>query len=227
MRPFCAFFIFAWFAAPAIASPCETIEAERNSYVVCAFDARDASIRLFLRDGNGEIYGGFSNLVASLQSRGENLIFAMNAGMYGEDRLPVGLYVEAGKTAHAANTHPGRGNFHMKPNGVFWVDGARAGVTETSRFLKQGVHPVLRHAIRADAGYRRTHQSAYPRQRHVGKDQKRRLRCGRTHRALRDFEWAGDLSRICASFSRTAAMSRRSVSRRLRLVALCALCLAA
>lgn len=140
MRPFCAFFIFAWFAAPAIASPCETIEVERNSYVVCAFDARDASIRLFLRDGNGEIYGGFSALVASLQSRGENLVFAMNAGMYGEDRLPVGLYIEAGKTAHAANTHPGRGNFHMKPNGVFWVDGARAGVTETSRFLKQGVH---------------------------------------------------------------------------------------
>jgi uncharacterized protein YigE (DUF2233 family) len=24
---------------------------------------------------------------------------------------------------------------------VFWVDGVRAGVTETSRFLKQGLHP--------------------------------------------------------------------------------------
>jgi uncharacterized protein YigE (DUF2233 family) len=30
----------------------------------------------------------------------------------------------------------------MKPNGVFWVEGARAGVTETARFLKARVRPA-------------------------------------------------------------------------------------
>jgi uncharacterized protein YigE (DUF2233 family) len=131
------------FAAPAFAAtPCETIDEAGNSYAVCSFDTREASIRLFLHDANGEIYGSFSRLASALAGQGDELAFAMNAGMYGEDRSPVGLYVEAGKTLHPANTHAGHGNFHMKPNGVFWVDGARAGVSETSHFLKQGLRPA-------------------------------------------------------------------------------------
>ncbi len=44
--------------------------------------------------------------------------------------------------SHAANTANGAGNFHLKPNGVFWIDGGRAGVTETARFLRLGVRPA-------------------------------------------------------------------------------------
>jgi uncharacterized protein YigE (DUF2233 family) len=127
-------------AAPAAA--CADEQDLGVSYTVCVFDARKAGIRLFLRDGKGEIYGGFSRLADDLSARGERLVFAMNAGMYAEDHTPVGLYVEEGKSAHPANTAPGHGNFHMKPNGVFWVDGGRAGVTETGRFLKMRAHPA-------------------------------------------------------------------------------------
>jgi uncharacterized protein YigE (DUF2233 family) len=142
MRAFCALAIFVWFASPALAVPCETIDDAGKSYVVCTFDARKAAIRLFMRDDKGDVYGSFAKLDSALQSRGETLIFAMNAGMYDEDNVPVGLYVEAGKSLHPANTRSGKGNFHMKPNGVFWVDGARAGVTETARFLKRGLRPA-------------------------------------------------------------------------------------
>jgi uncharacterized protein YigE (DUF2233 family) len=124
------------------AEPCAEIAEGGASYTVCEFDARHASIRLFLRDGDNETYGAFSRLAADLSGKGERLVFAMNAGMYSEDFSPIGLYVEQGKTAHAANTANGAGNFHMKPNGVFWVDGARAGVTETGRFLNSRAHPV-------------------------------------------------------------------------------------
>lgn len=65
----------------------------------------------------------------------------MNAGMYDQDHFPIGLYVENGRTEKSANTRSGSGNFHMKPNGVFWVEGGRAGVTETARFLKQRIRP--------------------------------------------------------------------------------------
>jgi uncharacterized protein YigE (DUF2233 family) len=118
------------------------MEEAGNSYAVCAFDTRAASIRLFLRDEKGEVYGGFSSLVAALHEKGENLVFAMNGGMYDESRSPIGLYVEGARTIHRANTHSGKGNFHMKPNGVFWVDGSRAGVTETSKFLRQEFRPA-------------------------------------------------------------------------------------
>jgi uncharacterized protein YigE (DUF2233 family) len=116
--------------------PCASVEDGGAAYTVCDFDARKSDIRLFLHDGKGETYGDFSRLSSELAGKGEALVFAMNAGMYAEDRAPVGLYVENGRTLNGANTRPGAGNFHMRPNGVFWVDGARVGVTETARFLK-------------------------------------------------------------------------------------------
>jgi uncharacterized protein YigE (DUF2233 family) len=141
MRLLSAAVLWMCMACPVFAAPCEIIGEAGNSYAVCSFDARQTSIRLFLRDDKGEVHGGFSSLAAALSRKGEKLVFAMNGGMYDEDRAPIGLYVEGGKTLYPANTQSGKGNFHMKPNGVFWVDGARAGVTDTSRFLKLGLHP--------------------------------------------------------------------------------------
>lgn len=137
--------IFILLASPAWAAgknPCEDVEEAGASYAVCAFDARQAAIRLFLADDKGEVYGGFSALEAALARAGERLVFAMNAGMYDQDHFPVGLYIEDGRTEKSANTRSGAGNFHMKPNGVFWVDGSRAGVAETSRFLKERIRPA-------------------------------------------------------------------------------------
>lgn len=122
--------------ARAGASPCADIEEGGAAYTVCDFDARKSDIQLFLRDDKGEIYGSFARLADGLANKGETLVFAMNAGMYAEDRTPVGLYVENGRTFNGANTRSGAGNFHLKPNGVFWVNDGRAGVAETARFLK-------------------------------------------------------------------------------------------
>jgi len=61
----------------------------------------------------------------------------MNAGMYEADLSPVGLYIENGKTLKRANTANGPGNFHLKPNGIFYVSGQEAGVLNTERFLSQ------------------------------------------------------------------------------------------
>ncbi len=130
------------FLAPVASAACRDFVNQGASYAVCEFDTRKSDVRLFLRDGQGEIYGGFSSLKSALENKGESLAFAMNAGMYGKDRAPVGLYIEGGKTLHPANARAGKGNFHMKPNGVFWVDGAKAGVTETGRFLALRLHPA-------------------------------------------------------------------------------------
>jgi uncharacterized protein YigE (DUF2233 family) len=126
----------AFLSLPARAGASACADIEGAAYTVCDFDARKSDIRLFLRNEGGETYGSFGRLADGLANKGETLVFAMNAGMYAEDRAPVGLYVENGRTLSGANTRPGPGNFHMKPNGVFWVDGSRLGVTETARFLK-------------------------------------------------------------------------------------------
>jgi uncharacterized protein YigE (DUF2233 family) len=58
-------------------------------------------------------------------------------GMYHPDNSPVGLYIEEGRELVRANTNAGPGNFHMTPNGVFYLTGEVAGILETRSFIKQ------------------------------------------------------------------------------------------
>lgn len=50
----------------------------------------------------------------------------------------MGLYVEQGRELVRVSTASGHGNFHMKPNGIFYIAAGRAVVAETQAFLKQG-----------------------------------------------------------------------------------------
>jgi uncharacterized protein YigE (DUF2233 family) len=65
----------------------------------------------------------------------------MNAGMYDDALRPIGLYVERGVMQHKANRRDGPGNFHLKPNGVFFIDGDQGGVLETEAFLDRRLKP--------------------------------------------------------------------------------------
>jgi uncharacterized protein YigE (DUF2233 family) len=121
---------------------CRKQTIERASYVICEFKAGDG-IELFLRDGQGAPLGQFERVRDALASRKRTLLFAMNAGMYHEDRSPVGLYVENGQTLKRLSTADGPGNFSMKPNGVFYVDGSKAGVLETAAFSRRKLKPAF------------------------------------------------------------------------------------
>ena len=113
---------------------CAPRRVEDAAYTICTLDLRRHEVRLFWKGADGEVIGTFDRLRATRD--GARLVFAMNAGMYHEDRSPVGLYVEAGREMKRANTAAGPGNFHLKPNGVFYVAGRSAGVMETGRYLK-------------------------------------------------------------------------------------------
>jgi uncharacterized protein YigE (DUF2233 family) len=121
-------------ASPAEAG-CAPKSFDGAKFTVCAFDPRHDQIRLFLSGPGGKPYGSLAGLAAALKAKGERLMFAMNAGMFGQDQSPVGLYIENRLKLHEADTRPGASNFHLKPNGVFWVGDGVAGVTETSRYL--------------------------------------------------------------------------------------------
>lgn len=121
----------------APAGPCQTRTFENLPYLVCTFDTAEDDIRLFLRDETGAPYGQFDRLANHVASQGGNLIFAMNAGMYHDDRRPVGLYIEEGEAEMGLVRSAGPGNFGMLPNGVFWIDGDTAGVSETLAFDEQ------------------------------------------------------------------------------------------
>ncbi len=126
-------------ACAADATPCEKVPG--TVAVSCVVDPARADLRLFWRDEDGQAFGGFSKIADKVSRGGGRLAFAMNAGMFQPDLSPVGLYVEGGQEFHPVNRRAGGGNFGMRPNGVLWIDGGRAGVTETSRFVQMGLKP--------------------------------------------------------------------------------------
>lgn len=91
-----------------------------DSYTVVRVEA--AKLRLFWRDDHGQPLRRLDRLAAWLKGQGQTLAFGMNAGMYHADASPVGLLVIDGRELAPLNLADGRGNFFLKPNGVFFID---------------------------------------------------------------------------------------------------------
>jgi uncharacterized protein YigE (DUF2233 family) len=138
-----ALLLFASLAAayPQGSSPCNAISEGGQRYTICSFDVHTARLRLFLKGTDGKPYGNFAAIAEALKSRGDTLTFAMNAGMFGTDYRPVGLYVEGGRQLVPANTRAGSGNFHLKPNGIFYFGARHAGIMETNHYIEVHLHP--------------------------------------------------------------------------------------
>jgi uncharacterized protein YigE (DUF2233 family) len=119
-----------------MAEACRSERFEDAAYTVCSFDVRESDIRIFLRDASGAPYESFRQLAEGLAAEGLTLQFAMNGGMYNDDLSPVGLYVEEGEEITPANTNDGPGNFHMKPNGIFYIGDGEVGVLDTESYLQ-------------------------------------------------------------------------------------------
>lgn len=120
---------------------CEAIRFEATLYTICTFDAERQQIKLFHSDPEGTVYRHFDALAASLETNGQDLIFAMNAGMYHTNRDAVGLFIEDGVERYEINRNKGPGNFHLLPNGIFYLEGNRGGVTATETYVASAVQP--------------------------------------------------------------------------------------
>ncbi|MGN6487700.1 MAG: phosphodiester glycosidase family protein [Devosia sp.] len=132
---------------------CDEESFENASYTVCTVDPATSDLRLFWKNAAGEPYRLFSNLAQALRDEGKQLVFAVNAGMYQSDFSPLGLYIEDGRQLRPAVTAtvdgpPGKvPNFYKKPNGVFFLGGAGAGILETDQFVR--THPDVRFATQS------------------------------------------------------------------------------
>lgn len=118
--------------------PVERNDAGRpdtTGFVSIMVDPRTSPVGMYWRDKDGKAIRSLERLREYELERGRRLRFAMNGGMYREDRSPVGLFIQHGRTLSPLDTSSGSGNFHLKPNGVFLVrkDGT-AGVVTTGEF---------------------------------------------------------------------------------------------
>jgi len=141
----CCFLVALLSIPPAIASAleCSLIEFRDVRSTVCRVDIRTDRLQLFLSDPSGRPFNSFRKVAESLTRRNEQLVFAMNAGMYREDYSPVGLMVIDGHQVHRLNMASGDGNFYLKPNGVFIVSDSGAHIIESSAYRSLQSPPML------------------------------------------------------------------------------------
>jgi uncharacterized protein YigE (DUF2233 family) len=121
-------------AAQAAVS-CAAQSFDGLKYTACSVDPRQDDLRLFLDNATGARYGQFAAIDAELAKTQQKLAFAMNAGMYHEDRAPVGHYMENRRERMRVVPNAGPGNFGLLPNGVFCIRKTRADVIETLKYV--------------------------------------------------------------------------------------------
>lgn len=124
--------LLAGASSVANAVDCGAVQFDGLPFTVCTVDPRVENLRLFHTGPDG-ILGSFG----AVEAAHGPLQFAMNAGMYHDDRAPVGLYVEGNERTANLVTRRGPGNFGLLPNGVLCLTDDSARVIETLRFQKQ------------------------------------------------------------------------------------------
>ncbi len=109
-------------------------DAQIDSYTA---DPRRCTLKMYWKNEKGEIIKNLRNLKTQVEQNGDELLFAMNGGMFMENFSPLGLYVENGKLLRRLNTADAKGNFYLKPNGVFYITtDTHAVVVKTSDFQR-------------------------------------------------------------------------------------------
>ena len=109
--------------APEPDSPCVRVVFEETPLVDCIADPARHAIRTVLSGSRGNPYRGFAEYTLDRAADADPVAFAVNGGMFDNLGKPIGYYVEDGKRLKELNRARGLGNFHLLPNGVFYVDG--------------------------------------------------------------------------------------------------------
>lgn len=83
---------------------------------------RLGKLQFYSTDENGVYFQNHKHLKEWLIKKNQQLVFAMNGGMYKKDLSPQGLYIEAGiENSTIDKRENGYGNFYLQPNGIFCI----------------------------------------------------------------------------------------------------------
>ena len=135
-------------AAPsASALSCATVTFEGTDLDICSVNLAKDDLRLWWSDPSGQPLMSFGRVADTLEGQGQSLAFAMNAGMYHEDRAPVGHLIVEGSEHMRVITSAGPGNFGMLPNGVLCWTEDRAHIVESRAYAESP--PACRYATQS------------------------------------------------------------------------------
>ena len=129
-------------AARRALSSCQPVTFEALLFTHCVADPSTHGIQMVLRDGEGTPFRSLRAYGESLGVDAVEVAFALNGGMFDGVGFPIGYYVENGERLQELNRNDGPGNFHLKPNGVFFgTDGSWQVMTTESFYSQIGDRP--------------------------------------------------------------------------------------
>ena len=116
---------------------CEPVMFEDSPLTHCTADPAQHRIRTVLGRESGEPYRSLKAMADDRPGDAPAVAFAMNGGMFDDDGYPVGYYVSTRRRLTVLNTNDGPGNFHLKPNGVFYGTGDAWAVLDSETFAAE------------------------------------------------------------------------------------------
>jgi uncharacterized protein YigE (DUF2233 family) len=135
---------FAVCALPALAAPEKKVIDGVTYHIL---HAKPAEIRVIWKDSEGRQIETFPQATAYLTSVGEAPETIMNGGIYERGGVPSGLLIQNGRELHPLNRADGKGNFFLKPNGIFLISDKGAAVINSTEYPLPGVK--VTHAVQS------------------------------------------------------------------------------
>ncbi len=118
-------------------------EVERNGTKYSIFTFTPKNVELYWADNAGVPLRQFATVQRFIEARSRKVRFMMNGGIFENGGIPSGLLVIDGKVLRPINTADAPGNFYLKPNGVFYIDGRGSFVVSTDDFVSSSPKPRL------------------------------------------------------------------------------------
>lgn len=100
---------------------CKKDKEVNPDFVIYSVSPENEKVELFWKNEKNQPLKSIGNLKTYVKTKNKDLKFAMNGGMFIENNIPKGLYIENYKTLNPIDTLNGKGNFYMKPNGIFYI----------------------------------------------------------------------------------------------------------
>ncbi len=112
------------------------LHSENEQFISYQVDLKKQDLKLYWKDDKNQPFKSLQNLKTWLDLKGQNLVFAMNAGMFKTDNSAQGLFIQEQKIVATLDTASGSGNFYLRPNGVFYTTTEdEAFICKTENFI--------------------------------------------------------------------------------------------
>ncbi|MFT6180001.1 MAG: hypothetical protein ACJAQT_002102 [Akkermansiaceae bacterium] len=121
----------------------ESITHRGAQWHVITMDPKRTKPSIRLSDGLEKPLRDFSAFNAAAKEANETTVWMMNAGMYHAGGSPVGLCICNGQEVSPVNRDEGKGNFFLKPNGIFYLTHQGAEIIDTPKWPPAATSTVL------------------------------------------------------------------------------------